>query len=54
MTDMERFALLEVAAAIRAVVDVVNVDIALRPDDPEICALAPLAGLLEDIARRAA
>jgi hypothetical protein len=54
VTDTDRLTLLEVAAAIRAVVDVVNVDIALRPDDPEIRALAPLAGLLEDIARRAA
>jgi hypothetical protein len=54
MTDMERFALLEVAAAIRAVVAVANVDIALLPDDPEIRALAPLAGLLEDIARGSA
>ena len=54
MTDTDRLTLLEVAAAIRAVVDIANVDIALRPDDPEIRALAPLAGLLEDIARRAA
>jgi hypothetical protein len=54
VTDTDRLTLLEVAAAIRAVVDVVNVDIALRPDDPEIRALAPLAGLLEDIARRSA
>jgi predicted PhzF superfamily epimerase YddE/YHI9 len=54
MTDTDRLTLLEVAAAIRAVVDVANVDIALRPDDPEIRALAPLAGLLEDIARGSA
>ena len=54
MTDTDRLTLLEVAAAIRAVVDVANVDIALRPDDPEIRALIPLAGLLEDIARGSA
>ena len=54
MTDTHRLTVLVVAAAIRAVVDVFNVDIPLRPDDPEIRALAPLAGLLEDIARRAA
>jgi hypothetical protein len=54
MTDTDRLTLLEVAAAIRAVVDVANVDIALRPDDPEITALVPLAGLLEDIARGSA
>ena len=54
MTDTDRLTLLEVAAAIRAVVAVANVDIALLPDDPEIRALVPLAGLLEDIARRAA
>ena len=52
MTDTDRLTLLETAADIRALLDVLNVNIDVKADDPEVRALADRAADLEDIARR--